>query len=189
MLVKLWFLLEAFGENFLERLSDSPWLKAPHQPLCKNLSSGVFFYQLEALKKKKKILVHKTELQFLWEAVFSPREDLSGSGFFRGLTAYINRQRGYLAPQVWTRSSHEEHGTLSWSICTEVGDFSPQSQKLKLPASRDSALALPVIGWWRFPAQTCFQTTCGLASVLRSQRWGTPTCFPSLKHPKVFLWQ
>ena len=128
------------------------WLEAPHQPLCKDLSSGVFFYQLEALKKKKKSWYMKQSYSFFGEAVFSPGKDLSGGWLFQGLMAYTHRQgmEGNclcLAPQVWTLSSHEEHGTLSWSICTEGGDFSPKSQKFKLPASSDSALARPVIGW------------------------------------------
>ena len=86
-----------------------PWLKGPHQPLCKNLSSGVFFYQFEALKKKKKSWYVNQSYSFFGKLSFSPRKDLSGSGLFRGLTAYINRQKRWRETisawlhGVWTR--------------------------------------------------------------------------------------
>ena len=137
VLVKLWFLLEAFGENFLERLSEFLGSR-PHINLCvKIFLQGFSFTNLKPLKKKK-ILVRKTELQFLWEAVFFSQERSFWEWVIPGTNGLYQQAEGMegnylcLAPRVWTLSSHEEHGTLSWSICTEGGDFSPQSQKLKL---------------------------------------------------------
>ena len=161
-----------------------PWLKAPHQPLCKNLSSGVFFYQFEALKKKKKILVRKTELQFLWEAVFFSQERSFWEWVIPG-TNGLYQQAEVDGGKLSLPSSTGMNSKLTWRAWDPELEymhwrgwlFSPKP-KTQTSASSDSALALPVIGWWSFPAQTCFQTTCGLASVVRSQRWGTPTCFP-----------
>ena len=62
--------------NTLQGTVWIPWLEAPHQPLCKDLSSGVFFYQFEALKKKKipgtwnRATVSLESCLFSWERSF-----------------------------------------------------------------------------------------------------------------------